>query len=59
MSASPYMGLNFMLYELLKDQVTIAEQRYQLSESAILTLQGCAGGISGGLSKLLVYPFVS
>lgn len=52
LSITPYMGLNFALYEFLKPLIP-NESSWHLVKT------GVVGGIAGGLSKLCVYPLVS
>lgn len=72
---TPYMGLNFALYETFKKISTgLPSQKDDLpvdanlqsatkkkKDSAIVALakKGLCGGAAGGLSKLIVYPLVS
>jgi solute carrier family 25 thiamine pyrophosphate transporter 19 len=53
---TPYMGLNFALFEAFKDLTR--SKRLTDSDSVLLSAlrKGAAGGAAGGLSKLIVYP---
>lgn len=50
-SITPYMGLNFALYESMKALIP-GDSSWHIMKT------GLAGGIAGGLSKLCVYPLV-
>lgn len=57
LSVAPYMGLNFGLYELINSQLSHHfNQSSSLSFSPSFLISLFSGGMSGGLSKILVYP---
>ncbi len=63
---TPYVGLNFAIYETLKKFVESLDSKPSSSQqssttSKILNLlrTGAIGGIAGGCSKFIVYPLVS
>ena len=52
----PYVGLNFAVYETLKD---VAIKRYgcQTERDLSHTYRLCAGGIAGTIGQTIAYPF--
>lgn len=63
---TPYMGLNFALYESFKNVAELPffkSSKKDDSSSFVLGLKslgkkGVCGGLAGGLSKFIVYPLV-
>lgn len=65
LGVGPYMGLNFMFYEALRQRFLFyhhpnpaAHERKEEWTAISLLLSGSAGAIAGGVSKLIVYPMV-
>ena len=68
MGIVPFMGLNFSIYEFLKSKGQQLQSALALSTSrsgseekgastaCLMFISGMAGGLSGGISKLMVYP---
>ena len=62
---TPYIGLNFAIYETLqkisKDFINRKDDNASNKEGKLISLlrTGLIGGIAGGASKFLVYPLVS
>lgn len=72
MGIVPFMGLNFSIYEFLKSKGQQLQSALALSRSTsgsrsgseekgastacLMFISGMAGGLSGGISKLMVYP---
>lgn len=55
------MGLNFAFYESINSLIDNWKQRTEETYSLLsgLLTKAAVGGISGGMSKLIVYPLVS
>ncbi len=53
----PYMGLNFAIYDATKSLLPSDAQQANTT-ATIVFLNGACGAVSGGLSKLIVFPLV-
>lgn len=66
LGVGPYMGLNFMFYESLRDRLHSHHEdnddRHEKGKkewtAMSLLFSGSAGAVAGGVSKFIIYPMV-